>query len=108
MTFKISSQQSLAWPFTEHGTQLLAGLCSPSRPPGIVMGLVSPGLRGGVPRKVRGLPTPAALPPSLSAALPPITFITFHLGDFTYNVVVRKYWSVSLATNFLNTRFFGF
>lgn len=64
MTFKISFQQSLAWPFTEHSEQLFAGLYSlpkvPVSPPGAVMDPASPGLGGLCARKSWG-----PLPPQL-------------------------------------------
>lgn len=104
MTFKISFQQSLAWPFTEHSKQLFAGLYSlpkvPVSPPGAVTGPASPGAQGAVCPKKLGSPSPpTSLPHSLSAEILPITLITLQLEGFIYTIVVRKYWRKSFLGN---------
>lgn len=104
VTFQISFQQSIAWPFTEHSVQLFAGLDAPPKvpasPPCAVMGPASLGLRVGcVPKNVRGPCPPTALPHSLSAEVLPITLITLQFGGFIYNIVVRKYWRKSFLGN---------
>ena len=73
MTFKISFQQSLAWPFTEHSVQLFPGLYSPPKVPSsplcAVMSPASPGLRGVCALKSWGPLSPlTAVPHSLSAS----------------------------------------
>lgn len=93
VTFKTSlGDQTLGLSQDTAGSCSLAGIVLQGR-------LCDPHVQDKLPQEGEGcalksrgpFPPSAALPHSLSAEVPPITFIIPHLGDLIYNVAGRKY-----------------